>query len=126
MSLRGDGGGAKRSSPDARAEVVRVAEQHQEDAEGYGETCFNADTGAVLWVAGDWTDASGCEKDMLSIDGVSSFDYEMEGLPSRWFDEGFEVVHPADPPRWVTEQAAAADYEYEKLVALASEPLSLD
>ena len=102
------------------AEIKRVAEAHQEEAVGYGETAWNAGTGTVLYCAGDWTDVDPIEADFLAITGVNGFEYEMEALPEGWWDA--EVVYPENPPRWVTErpgdQAAIA-----RLAELAAAPL---
>ena len=102
------------------AEIRRVAGDHQEEAVGYGETAWNAATRTVLYCAGDWTDTDPIEADFLAIEGVDSFDYEMEALPEGWWDA--VVVYPENPPRWVTEkpddQAAL-----EEVVALARQPL---
>lgn len=114
------------ADPDVLAEIARVAAEHQPDESAYGETAFNAETGAVLWVSWDGTsndEVAAIEADMLAIPGVESFDSEAEGLPNGWWDA--EVVYPDDPPVWVMvrpeEDAALAD-----VLALAAEPLVLD
>lgn len=96
--------------------IRSVAEAHQADAEGYGDTAWDATTGTVLYVAGDWTDTDPIEADFLAIDGVEAFVSEAEGMPDGWCDA--EVVHGHEHPAWCDEEAAIA-----AVVALASQPL---
>ena len=106
---------------DFRAQVFEVAQAHAEEAVGYGETAWLEEDGAVLYVAGDWTDTDPIAEDFLGIEGVLEFRSEAEALPDGWWDA--EVIYPDDPPAWVTvppqgEEAALAD-----VVALARAPL---
>lgn len=122
-----DGAAKKKKRPmygDVRDEIRAVAEKHQGDAVGYGETAWNADTSTVLYVAGDWTDTDPIEADMLALDGVDAFAHEAEALPDGWFDA--EVVHPDDPAPWVTDESLALDREYEQILALSRAPLIVE
>lgn len=116
------------ADPDVVAEIARVAAEHQPGEPGYGQTAFDAETGAVLWISWDGTsneEAAAIEAAMLAIPGVESFDYEAEGLPDGWWNA--EVVYPDDPPLWVVEPPSRAeDAALAEVLALAAEPLVLD
>jgi hypothetical protein len=107
------------AAPAVVDEIRSVAEKHQGDAEGYGETAWNEETKTVLYVAGDWTDPEPIEADFLAIDGVENFDAEAEGLPTGWWDA--TVVYPDDPSPWVLEPPEGAALA--EIVAFAQKPL---
>lgn len=86
---------------------------------------FNIGTRTALYVAGDWTDVEPIEADCLAVEGVDHFEYEFESLPSGWWDDDTEIVYPDNPPKWVTDQKASIDFEYESCLALARAPLVL-
>lgn len=81
--------------------IREVAAKHADEMAGYGETAWDADERAVLYVCGDWTDPDPIDADYLAIDGVDEARHEAEALPGGWWDA--EVVWPDDPPRWVTD-----------------------
>lgn len=106
-------------APDVRAEIARVAEAHQSEADGYGDAAWDESTRTVLYVAGDWTDTDPIASDMLDIDGVDGFVYEMEGRPDGWCDA--EVVYGGGGYLDCDQ-----DDELAAIVALAGEPLVLE
>jgi hypothetical protein len=99
-----------------REEIALVAENHQEDAVGYGQVAWRSD-GTVLYVAGDWTDIDAIAADFLSIEGVDAFEYEQEGAPDGWC--GAEIIYGGNPFDCESE-AALAD-----VLRLAAEPLDV-
>jgi hypothetical protein len=103
------------------AEVVRVAEQHQDEAIGYGETAFDPETGTVYWIHGDWTDCEKANADFLAIDGVNNVVCDGEAIPDGW-PYGL-VVYPDPPPKWVTVPPEKQQATLDDLVTFAGSPL---
>lgn len=68
--------GAVVAATDVGKKIGEVAAEHAPDG-GYGDTYWNAGTGKVFWVCGDWTsvdEAAAAETDFLAIDEVTEFE----------------------------------------------------
>lgn len=101
---------------DVVSQIRAVAEAHQDEATGYGDTAWNPDTATVLYVAGDWTDTDPIEADFLAIDGVENFVSEAEGAPDGWCDA--EVVYGSQPFDCGEEETALRE-----VIELAAQPI---
>lgn len=101
---------------DVVSQIQAVAEAHQDEATGYGDTAWDADSGTVLYVAGDWTDTDPIEADFLAIDGVENFVSEAEGMPDGWCDA--EIVHGSNPFDCGEDETAL-----QEVVELAQQPI---
>jgi hypothetical protein len=100
---------------DVVEELRRVAAEHAPDG-GCGETSWNEEERAVLWVCGDWTsqdEIDAARADFLAVEGVDSFDYEQEAAPRE--GDGWRQVWP-EP---------GSDEAYERVLELARRPLDV-
>lgn len=88
------------------ADLAAVAEEYAPEG-GYGETAWNAETGTVFWVCGDWTsdeELEAAETAFRAVEGVREFEHEAEaGLPEG---DAWERVWP---PAEAEEASAPAE-----------------